>query len=51
MKILVTGVNGQLGSELKKKSSIKTNFEWLFTDRLALDLSDLNTIILYLDTL
>ena len=49
MKILVTGGNGQLGSELHK-ISISYNFEWLFTDRQSFDLSDLDNIDIYLDT-
>ena len=49
MKILVTGGNGQLGSELHK-ISINYNFEWLFTDRQSFDLSDLDNIDIYLDT-
>jgi len=48
MKILVTGGNGQLGSELHK-ISINYNFEWLFTDRHSLDLSDLDSIDIYLN--
>ena len=48
MKILVTGVNGQLGSELHK-ISINYNFEWLFPDRQSFDLSDLDNIDIYLD--
>ena len=49
MKILVTGGNGQLGSELHK-ISISYNFEWLFTDRQSFDISDLDNIDIYLDT-
>jgi len=49
MKVLVTGGNGQLGSELHK-ISISYNFEWLFTDRQSFDLSDLDNIDIYLDT-
>ena len=48
MKILVTGGNGQLGSELHK-ISISYNFEWLFTDRQSFDISDLDNIDIYLD--
>ena len=49
MKILVTGGNGQLGRELHKIST-NYNFEWLFTDRQSLDLSELDNIDIYLDT-
>jgi dTDP-4-dehydrorhamnose reductase len=38
-KILVTGSNGQLGSELRVLSERYTSFEWVFTDRNELDLS------------
>nr|WP_315146917.1 dTDP-4-dehydrorhamnose reductase [uncultured Flavobacterium sp.] len=40
-KILVTGANGQLGSELRVLSKRYTQFEWFFTDRGELDLCDL----------
>jgi dTDP-4-dehydrorhamnose reductase len=43
MKILVTGANGQLGSEINIISS-HYNFEWIFLDRKSFDLSDLNNI-------
>jgi len=39
MKILVTGSNGQLGSELKELSENKKEFQFLFTDRTQLDIS------------
>ena len=39
-KILVTGANGQLGSELRVLSK-NTDFEWVFTDWQELDLTDL----------
>ena len=41
-KILVTGTNGQLGSELRVLSQRYTQFEWVFTDRGELDLCDLH---------
>ena len=44
MKILVTGGNGQLGSELKCLSSIYNNFEWIFTDVNEFDLTDIKNI-------
>jgi len=40
-KILVTGANGQLGSELRKIAVDKTQYEWIFTDYQELDLCDL----------
>ncbi len=50
-KILVTGANGQLGSELKELSSRYSQFEWVFADRSVLDLSDLASISKVLDTI
>jgi dTDP-4-dehydrorhamnose reductase len=50
-KILVTGVNGQLGSELKELSVHYSQFEWVFADRSVLDLSDLGSISNVLDTI
>ncbi len=50
-KILVTGANGQLGSELKELSSHYSQFEWVFADRSVLDFSDLNSITTVLDSL
>lgn len=47
--ILVTGTNGQLGSELRELSSNYSQFEWVFADRLVLDLSDLGSISNVLD--
>ncbi len=41
-KILVTGANGQLGSELRQIAISKTQYEWIFTDYQELDLCDLN---------
>ena len=48
MKVLVTGGNGQLGSELNKIST-NYNFEWVFTDRQSFDISYLENINLFLD--
>ncbi len=50
-KILVTGANGQLGSELKELSNHYSQFEWVFADRSVLDLSDLVSISNVLDTI
>jgi dTDP-4-dehydrorhamnose reductase len=48
-RILVTGANGQLGSELKELSNHYSQFEWVFADRSVLDLSDLESISNTLD--
>jgi dTDP-4-dehydrorhamnose reductase len=50
-KILVTGANGQLGSELRELSVHYSQFEWVFADRSVLDLSDLDLITTVLDSL
>ena len=39
LKILVTGANGQLGSELRRLSSVSPN-SYLFTDVAELDVTD-----------
>ena len=44
IKILVTGGNGQLGSELRSLSLKFNQFQWIFTDIDELDLSDLNNL-------
>jgi dTDP-4-dehydrorhamnose reductase len=44
MKILVTGANGQLGSELKFTSSIHDKFNWIFTDIDELNLIDFKNL-------
>jgi dTDP-4-dehydrorhamnose reductase len=43
-KILVTGANGQLGSELKNLSINYSQFEWVLTDWEELDLCDLDNL-------
>lgn len=48
MKVLVTGLNGQLGSALHKIST-NYNYEWIFTDRRSFDISDLDNIDNFLD--
>ncbi len=50
MKILVTGANGQLGSEISKIST-KYNYNWVFTGRHNFDLSNLKNINAKLDTI
>ncbi|PVX46600.1 dTDP-4-dehydrorhamnose reductase [Flavobacterium sp. 103] len=44
-KILVTGANGQLGSELNVLSKNYRQFEWVFTDRDELDLCNLDNLV------
>ncbi|MCL4433080.1 MAG: dTDP-4-dehydrorhamnose reductase [Epsilonproteobacteria bacterium] len=48
-KILVTGENGQLGSEIKEISSSYTQHEFTFVDRNTLDLSNLCKLEDYFD--
>lgn len=43
-KILVTGSNGQLGSELREISLFQDQYEWVFTDWQELNLSDLQNL-------
>lgn len=43
-KILVTGANGQLGSEFRYLSKIDNQYQWIFTDREELDLTDLENL-------
>ena len=44
MKILVTGGNGQLGSELRCLSKNQNKFEWIFTDLNELNLLDFDNL-------
>ena len=44
LKILVTGANGQLGSELRELSNFFIQYKWIFTDWQELDLSDLQNL-------
>lgn len=43
-KILITGGNGQLGSELRLLSKVYSQFEWIFTDYQELDLCNLGKL-------
>ncbi|PXY44066.1 dTDP-4-dehydrorhamnose reductase [Flavobacterium hydrophilum] len=43
-KILVTGANGQLGSELSELSSGYSQYEWVFADRSQITLDNLNLL-------
>lgn len=48
VKILITGANGQLGSELKELSSEYKNFSFYFVDIDSLDITDYKAIESYL---
>lgn len=50
-KILVTGANGQLGSELRGLSNLDNQYEWIFTDWQELDLSDLQNLAVKITTI
>ena len=43
-KILVTGANGQLGSELRELSNFVNQYKWIFINRQELELSDLQNL-------
>jgi dTDP-4-dehydrorhamnose reductase len=49
LKILVTGANGQLGSEIKKIASGIQSFQFTFVDRKEMDLGDVNSIHHFFD--
>ncbi|OXA71484.1 dTDP-4-dehydrorhamnose reductase [Flavobacterium aquidurense] len=48
-KILVTGANGQLGSELAVLSSKYTQYKWVFADRTQVTLDDLGILKIQLN--
>lgn len=48
-KILVTGANGQLGSELNVLSSNYPQYEWVFADRRKITLDDLDLLLTQLN--
>ena len=50
-KIVVTGAQGQLGSELQVLAVNYPQFEWVFTDREELDLCDLASLEAQLDAI
>ena len=50
-KILVTGANGQLGSELAVLSANYPEYEWIFADRTSIPLDDLEKLMSQLTTL
>jgi dTDP-4-dehydrorhamnose reductase len=50
-KILVTGANGQLGSELRGLSNLDDQYNWVFTDRQELDLFDLKNLATQISTI
>ena len=49
LNILVTGSNGQLGSEIRELSS-QYDYNFFFTDRTTLDISDKNAIQNFIDS-
>lgn len=49
-KVLVTGANGQLGSEIRMLSSEYPHYDFTFTDRTALDLGNLCKMEDYFET-
>jgi dTDP-4-dehydrorhamnose reductase len=51
MKILVTGANGQLGSELRLLESKNPSVNMHFTDVADLDITDMHAVSLYFDNL
>ena len=50
IKILVTGSNGQVGSEIKKIAKKRSELKWLFTDKNSLDLSKIDLTVRFLDS-
>ncbi len=48
-KILVTGANGQLGSELNVLSSTYPQYEWIFADRTKITLDNLELLQMQLE--
>jgi len=48
-KILVTGANGQLGSELAVLSSKYSQYEWIFADRNEITLDDFDMLVIQLN--
>jgi len=48
-KILVTGANGQLGSELNVLSSTYPQYEWIFADRTKITLDNLELLQIQLE--
>ena len=51
IKILVTGANGQLGSELNVLSSNYPQYEWIFADRTQVTLNDLDILEIQLNSI
>ncbi|WP_448607504.1 dTDP-4-dehydrorhamnose reductase [Paenimyroides ceti] len=50
-KILITGENGQLGSEMKNLSDQYKNYEWIFANRSTLDFLQPDTIADFLNSI
>ncbi len=49
MKILITGSNGQLGSEIRELESAYTHYEFLYTDIAELDITDAEKVNEYFE--
>ena len=47
-RILVTGANGQLGSEMRKLGAVSPN-EYIFTDVAELDITDKAAVITFVE--
>ena len=50
-KILITGSNGQLGSEFKALSKFYLQYEWIFTDIEDLNLADLKNLVFQISSI
>lgn len=50
MTILVTGANGQLGSELRQIAKQQTQVKWLFTDVEELDITNQKVVFSFFET-
>ncbi len=46
-KILVTGANGQLGQSIRSLTKADPSFEFIFTDRAELDITDRNAVLTF----
>lgn len=47
-RILITGANGQLGSELKEAAPLYPNAHFVYTDREELDITDADAVVAFL---
>ena len=48
MRVLITGSNGQLGSEIKELASDYKNLEFIFTDQFELDRCDAEALNMFI---